>query len=167
MNPSFLFSLFPFMCFISIHCIFWFFCFFPIVVQVIQISRCLCLLSLSSGSHWPINSGKKGPDAFTSSCVSTCVSTCVCVCACGRFEEGWTCRKHNQPDDKMSNHPTGFRDLLVREIEGEEITARLRTSSFSFVCLFKHWFTCTFSDPKYFPSFPRRFTLTCTCYLKL
>lgn len=31
--------------------------------------------------------------------------------------------KHNQLDDKMSNHHTGFLDLLDKEIESDEITA--------------------------------------------
>lgn len=66
---------------------------------------------------------------------------------------GWTCGKHNQPDDKMSNHPTGFLDLLVWEIEDEEMTAWLGTSSIFFSCCFLSWVYSNIISPFSLPAF--------------
>lgn len=87
--------------------------------------------SLLSSSYWPINSGKKWRALMQSQAV-------VCMCVRG-VEKGWTCRKHNQPDDKMSNHPTGFLDLLVWEIGGDEMTAWQGTSCILSICCFIFW----------------------------
>lgn len=63
--------------------------------------------SLVPSSHWPINSENNERPRCSREVLSV-----------WEVWRGWTCREHNQPDDKMSGHPTGFPNLLVWQIEG-------------------------------------------------
>lgn len=110
-------------------------------------------------SHWPTNSGQKweGPDAVAGGWVW--VSMCVWVF--GELWRAWTCGKRNQPDDEMSNQPTGFLDLVIWEIEGEKMTAWTGNELFCLLLLllvlclktaldFFFFFTTSHSESFYF-----------------
>lgn len=71
-------------------------CVFVFVMQAVEISS-KSLSSVIVQSHWPVKLGKRRWPRIHKPCVKG-------VSACKR----WTCGKHNQPDDKMSTHPTGF-----------------------------------------------------------
>lgn len=70
--------------------------------------RCiLFFLSLVPSSHWSINSENNERPRCSREVLSV-----------WEVWRGWTCRGYNQPDDKMSGHPTGFPDLTAWQIEG-------------------------------------------------
>lgn len=75
-------------------------CVFVFVMQAVEISS-KSLSFVIVQSHWPVKLGKRRWPRIHKPCVWLCVKG---VSACKR----WTCGKHNQPDDKMSTHPTGF-----------------------------------------------------------
>lgn len=124
-------------------CFFCFFLFFSIAV----LSSLVCILDVQFSLTHKLQKNVKGPDAVARCCVPV-----------WEVWRGWTCGKHNQPDDKMSDHPTGFPDLLVWQIEGEEITAWLGTSSFFFSrCRFLLSFSHAnfiYKAPRYNKSYP-------------
>lgn len=80
--------------------------------------------SLTSSSHWPINSENKvqGPDAFLRGV----------VCLCGWFEGDEPAGNIISLMTKCQINPTGFPSLLVWQMEGEQITAWLGISSLFF-----------------------------------
>lgn len=92
---------------------------FLLFFSIAVLSSLVCILDVQFSLTHKLRKNVKGPDAVARCCVPV-----------WEVWRGRTCGKHNQPDDKMSDHPTGFPDLLVWQIEGEEITAWLGTSSF-------------------------------------